>query len=82
LFPCSGKKNKRGDKINFEERSEPTINTYTALKEVLPWSKPACEDKARTKILVKLTESYLENHNPVIKKFIDHRIKELEGGQD
>ena len=58
------------------------MNTYTALKEVLPWAKPACEDRAKIKRLVKLTESYLENQNPVVKKFIDRRIKELEGGRN
>ena len=56
------------------------MNTHEALKELIPWAKPACEDKAKAKRLARLTELYLENNNSILKRIIDRMIKRDEGG--
>lgn len=58
------------------------MNTYTALKEVIPWAQPAYEDKVKAKRLARLTKLYFDNDNKVIKKIIERMITELEGGQN
>lgn len=56
------------------------MNTHEALKELIPWAKPACEDKAKAKRLARLTELYLENNNSILKRIIDRMIKEMKEG--
>lgn len=58
------------------------MNTHEALKELMPWAKPACEDRKNLKRLTRLAESYIENPNLANKIFIKRMIKELEGGQN
>ncbi|GEM_PF-2778006 len=56
------------------------MNTYKALKEILPWAKPMYVEKAKIRRLIKLMETYMESNNPIIKNSIDRMMKDLKEG--